>query len=421
MSSHDRFLRYAARIALESQPVGEWKDKAVAETNPHAGLTALMALARVGGTNAQADVLNALKKFPTASLPEEQQLLKLRVIQLSAIRQGRPAAEFATIGIEKLSPLYPAKSWPLNRELSQILIYLDAPGVVGRTLDLVATAGTQEEQLHYITALRKAKTWTLDQRRRYLSWFQNPGNGQTAGGDNVIRATAKHSAQFDQWFTDVGIKSGNGASYNNFIKKLKKEIADSLTPDERLVLGPLLGDNIAALPKPKKQHQFVSEWKMADFAGLLDGPSKGRNYDNGREAFLAAQCIQCHRLNNEGGGVGPDLAGAGAKYSRRDLLESILEPSKIVSDQYQNTTITKKDGDDVTGRIVEDTATKLLVVINPLTGETSEIKKTDVKSRTPAKLSPMPEGLASVLTREEILDLLAYMESAGNKQHSAFK
>jgi putative heme-binding domain-containing protein len=430
LSSNDRFIRYAARIAIEAQPVGEWKAKALSETNPNAALTAALALARVGAKADQSDVFTALAKFPTAALPEDQQLLKLRVIEVSIARHGRPSDDVVQRGIEKLSPLYPAKSWPLNRELSQILIYLDAPGVVAKTLALVAQAQTQEEQLHYLVALRKAKAWTLDERKAWFSWFRNRNAGQDAGatypagGNYFISANTKHPAEFEKWFTDVGLpKAGNGSSYNNFIKKLKKEVADGLTPAEQLQLGDLLGSSsteLAAL-KPKKEHKFVQEWKMSDFADALNAPLRGRNFANGREAWLAGQCVQCHRLNDEGGAVGPDLAGAGAKYTRRDLLESILEPSKVLSDQYQNMTVTKKDGEDVTGRIMEDTDTKLVLVTNPLTGEKVELKKSDVKSRTPSKLSPMPEGLASILTKEEILDLLAYMESAGNRQHAAFR
>ncbi len=426
LKSEDRFIRWAARVAIESQPVEEWKAKALAETDANAGLTALLALARVGGASAQPELLDALKKFPTASLPEEQQLMKLRVIEVSFARQGRPADEFVKLGIERLSPLYPAKSWPMNRQLSQILIYLDAPGVVKRTLELVAQAKTQEEQLLYIVALRKAKTWTLDERKAWFSWFKNRSAGQDAGatypagGNYFINASTKHPAEFDQWFTDVGIKAGNGASYNNFIKKLKAEMIASLTDNERAELAAFIVDAPVAPAKPQKERKFVREWKVADFTADLAQPSKGRSYASGKEAYAASQCVQCHRFNNEGGAVGPDLSGASAKYSKRDLLESIIEPSKVISDQYQNTTVTKKDGDDVTGRIVEDTDTKLVLVINPLTGDKVEVKKSDVKSRAPSKLSSMPEGLASILTREEILDLLAYLESAGNKQHAAF-
>ena len=429
LSSDDRFIRYAARIAIESQPISEWKSQTLEETNPNAALTALLALARVGGTSVQSDVLAALAKFPTASLPEDQQLLKLRVIEVSIARQGRPADEFVQRGIEKLSPLYPAKSWPLNRELSQILIYLDAPGVVKKTLDLVAKAQTQEEQLHYIVALRKAKTWTPDERKALFSWFQNRSAGQDAGatypagGNYFVNASTKHPAEFEKWFTDVGLpKAGNGSSYNNFIKKLKAELLAGLTETERTELAPLLNAtaNPVAQAQPQKEHKFVREWKMSDFAEAVNGPSRGRNFASGREAYLATQCAQCHRLNNEGGAIGPDLSGAGAKYSRRDLLESLIEPSKIVSDQFQNMTVTKKDGEDVTGRILEDTDAKLVLMINPLTGDKVELKKSDVKGRVPSKLSPMPEGLVNILTREEILDLLAYLESNGNRTHAAF-
>jgi putative heme-binding domain-containing protein len=450
LKSDDRFIRYAARIAIESQPVSEWKSKALAEANPNAALTALLALSRVGSSADQSDVLNALGRFPTASLPEEQQLLKLRVIEVSIARHGRPADEFVQRGIEKLSPLYPAKSWPLNRELSQILIYLDAPGVVGKTLDLIAKAETQEEQLHYVVALRKANAWTLDERKRYFSWFQKRPAGQDAGptypagGNYFISATAKHPAEFDQWFADVGLKPGNGASYNNFMLNLLEAAVGGLSESEQTQLGDLVVAAVKANPpgrnrplrgalakftttapataelKPQKEHKFVREWKMEDFANDLNGPSRGRDYASGREAYIAAQCAQCHRLNNEGGAIGPDLAGAGAKYTRRDLLESLLDPSKVISDQYQNMTVTKKDDEDVTGRVVEDTDTKLVLIVNPLTGEKVELKKSDVKGRAPSKLSPMPESLVNILTKEEILDLLAYMESAGNRQHAAF-
>ena len=93
----------------------------------------------------------------------------------------------------------------------------------------------------------------------------------------------------------------------------------------------------------------------------------------------------------------------------------------MVSEQYQNLTVTKNDGDDVTGRLVEETAAKLVLVPNQLTGEKVEVAKKDVKSRLPSKLSPMPEGLVNILTKEEILDLVAYLESAGKKQAAAFK
>ncbi len=425
----DRFMRYAARVALESQPVASWKEKALAEKKPQAALTALLALARVGATSDQPDLFNALSKFPTASLPEEQQLLKLRVIEVSIARHGRPSEDVVRRGIEKLSPLYPAKSWPLNRELSQILIYLDAPGVVPKTLDLVAKAETQEEQLHYIVALRKITNgWSLDDRKRYLSWFKKSGPGQDAGptypagGNYFINASAKHPADLTQWFDDVGLKVGNGASYKNFITKLKLAVIEQLTPAERAQLAPLLVEKPPAdLSAALANRKLVQEWTMNDFAADLDKPSRGRDFARAREMFALAQCIQCHNLGGEGGAIGPDLTGAGAKYSRRDLLESIIEPSKVLSDQYQNIQVTTKDDEDIVGRLVDEDNRKIGIVPNLLTGDRVEIKKSSIKDRRLSKLSPMPEGLVSILTRDEILDLVAYLEAGGRKEHAAFQ
>ena len=110
LGSEDRFIRYAARIALEAQPVSEWKDKAVAEKNANAALTALLALARVGGPETQSDLAAGLKNFPFDQLSEAQQIEKLRIIELSFIRQARPDDELRRPAISRLSPLYPAQS-----------------------------------------------------------------------------------------------------------------------------------------------------------------------------------------------------------------------------------------------------------------------------------------------------------------------
>jgi putative heme-binding domain-containing protein len=160
---------------------------------------------------------------------------------------------------------------------------------------------------------------------------------------------------------------------------------------------------------------------MADLQPLLDQVTTGRSFAKGKEAFTAAQCMQCHRFGNQGGAVGPELTAVSSRYGHRDILESILEPSKVVSEQYQNTVITKKDGDDVTGRIVEENDQKVVVVTNPLTQAKVEVLKSDIEKRTASKISPMPEGLVNNFTKEEILDLIAYLESGGKETVAAFE
>ena len=137
--------------------------------------------------------------------------------------------------------------------------------------------------------------------------------------------------------------------------------------------------------------------------------------------FKAAQCLQCHRFGNGGGAVGPELTAVSSRFSRRDILESILDPSKVVSEQYQNTIVIKKTGTRSPGRVVEENDKKLVVVVNPLNPRRVEVLKSDIQSREASKISPMPEGLVNNFTQDEILDLIAYLESGGKPDAAAFK
>ena len=435
LNSPDRFLRYAARIAIESQPVSEWQARALSETNPEAGLTALLALARCGGKETQRDLLLSLKKFPFASLTEDQQLEKLRLIELSFIRQGRPDPDLIKLATEKLDAIYPSSSDRMNHELVQLLVYLEAPDVIAKTLDLLAKARTQEEQVLYVFNLRNVKSgWTPEQRRKYFAWFTQPkessvGEVRSDGVStfNVLAdqelARQRHPAELVQWFKDVGRDYGDGSSYAKYLVNIRKDALATLTSEERIALGPLANENLeVAAWKPTRTRTFVKEWTVPDLESQLEHVGSQRDFASGRAAFNDAQCILCHRFDNKGGSAGPELTGAASKYSRQVLLESLLDPSKVVSDQYQNTTIVKKDGEDVSGRIADENDERIVVVPSALAPELRvEIKKADIDRRVPSKVSPMPTGLLNNLTQDEILDLLAYIESAGKPTANNFK
>ena len=129
----------------------------------------------------------------------------------------------------------------------------------------------------------------------------------------------------------------------------------------------------------------------------------------------------CHRMGEEGGSVGPELTAVSSRFSRRDILESILEPSKVISEQYANTDITLNNGSTVSGRVVSETADKLVLRPSMLAPEMQEVSKADIKSREVSKVSPMPPGLVNLLTKDEILDLLAYFEASGHAEGAPFK
>jgi putative heme-binding domain-containing protein len=411
LNSDDRWIRYAARIALESQDPARWQTRTLEEESINASLTALLALARTGAPPLQNKLLEALDRVRGQQLSEGQTLEALRVLSLAFIRMGKPERETLDDVIKALSPLYPAKSEALNRELSQLLIYLEAPEAVAKTLALLDAAPTQEEQIHYVFHLRKLQSgWTMDQRRQYFGWF------------NRNRAGIKHPRELLKWFEEAGRAYADGSSFPKFIANIRKDAISTLTEPQRAELWPVLAGEIVKPRPPSSPRSFVKEWKVDELLPALDQASPGRSFAKGQQAFNDTQCIACHRFGNDGGSVGPDLTAVSSRFTRRDILEAIIEPSKVVSEQYQNTTIIKKNGDDITGRVVEEDERKVVLVADPIKQDRAEVRMSEIQRRVPAKLSPMPEGLVNILTKEEILDLIAYLESGSSastkeKQH----
>ena len=127
------------------------------------------------------------------------------------------------------------------------------------------------------------------------------------------------------------------------------------------------------------------------------------------EIFAAAGCIACHRYANEGGAVGPDLNAVAYKLGAREMAESIVEPSKVIEDQFQNTIVELTDGGTRTGRILKRGKDKIVISCNPLAGDREEIPRSKIRSMKASPISPMPEGLLNAFTEDEILDLLAYL------------
>ncbi len=408
LASPDRSIRYAARLALERNPVAEWQAKALEEKQPDAAFTALLALARLGTSDTQPAILKALTAFPFAKLSESQTLDKLRVIEVSIARQGVPAGEVAGMLIADVNPLYPAKSEYANRELCQILLALNAPNAVARTVALLRAAPTQEEQVTYVMALRNIKTgWTDNLRRDYLSWWNGARSNQ-------------HPLQVSQWFTDAGINFNNGASFQGFVNHALEEVKASMTPAELAAMGDLTKVQ-SALKAPTAARALVKEWTTADLQPLLDKVGKGRDFARGKAAFEAAQCILCHRYGDQGGAAGPDLTNVATRFKRQDLLESMTEPSKVVSEQHMMTVFTMKDGTVVAGRISQENEDKAVVMTNPFdTSTTVTLSKPEIKSRELSKASIMPPGLLNTFKEDDIADLLAFLESMGDSKHPNF-
>jgi putative heme-binding domain-containing protein len=409
LDSPDRYLRFAARVAFERQPLSSWKQRALDERSPTASINALVALIRAGSLydgqrpdktvkfkpnpELEREVFEALGQLPVATLSEHQTLEGMRALGLCFARLGKPADDCASKAVEAIDPLYPSQSRPVNREASQLLAYLQAPSVVPKSMKLLADATTQEDQLHYVLAIRGVTAgWTPELRKAYFSWIQ--------------LALSKYAG---------------GHSFKNFLIRIQQDAVATLSESEKKELEPYLkGDQKVQVVQNAAPRQFVKNWQMADLLPVIDRATSGRDFAKGKAAFNAAQCAQCHRFANDGGSTGPDLTGVGNRFQPADVLESILLPSKVISDQYRPTEFITKQHTLVTGQVEAEDAETLTIRANPLSTETVKLKKSDVAKQRPARLSLMPEGLVDTFSEDEILDMIAYLRSAGNKDDKAF-
>lgn len=149
--------------------------------------------------------------------------------------------------------------------------------------------------------------------------------------------------------------------------------------------------------------------KNALVAKLEPEVSKPGNLANGKTVFTA-NCAVCHQFNGEGKQLGPDLTGMGV-HGVHELLVHILDPNRMVEDNYMAVSIETKDGETYDGILGRDT--KQSVVIRNAINDT-EIKGSDIKTRRNTGRSLMPEGFEALGT-EPLRDLLTYMIGGDTK------
>lgn len=429
LKSTDRFIRYAARVAIEHQPVSQWEARALREKDPDTAIEAMIALVHQGKPGSRNAMINVLTGIPFESLSDSRKIDVIRAIELIILRMGVDATSKSKV-IAYLDPHYPAETNLLNRNLSKILVYLEAPKSVEKTMALFEKAKDDPaektasessdlilrnpqygmdiagmlsrippaQQTYYATVLMNAKTgWTPELREKYFAWF-------------------KKAFEF---------KGGN--SYIGFINKARLSAmahvpaADSAHFAE--VSGAALlsrsGNDIAAGPQPEGPGR---RWNMEEASKLVENPLSGRNFERGKLMFDAGRCSSCHAMRGEGSNIGPDLTQLGTRFSAKDMLEAIIEPNKTVSDQYAATVFTMKDGSSILGRLINENATSYSISQNPFAPETlREVPKADVASTKYSYISVMYPGLINNMNEEEVKDLVAYLMAGGDENKDVFK
>jgi putative heme-binding domain-containing protein len=411
LGHEDRFIRYAARTAVEHQDPKTWQQRALAEKGPARAIAGLLALVRavgqdpfhhprkpgepVPGEALKGPILEALGRIDWQKLTDWQRLDLLRVHAVLFNRLGPPEGEARARVIKQFDPHLPAKSRELNAELGQLLVYLEAPGVAGKLLKMLAEAPTQEEQMEYARSLRVLKTgWTPAQRQEYFSWYLKAANYK------------------------------GGASFQGFLKLMKADAEATLSAAEKESLRPILEAKPATVTTPPvgKPRAVVKKWTLEELVPAVEKGLTHRDFDRGRRLFGEARCFSCHRFDNEGGAQAPDLTILSGRYSVRDLLEKVLDPNKFISDQYGAVIITTTDGKVVTGRIVNYGGDNMTVMANMLDPNgLTNVSARKVESIEKSKVSMMPSGLLDTFKEDEILDLVAYLLSRGDRSNKMFQ
>lgn len=164
------------------------------------------------------------------------------------------------------------------------------------------------------------------------------------------------------------------------------------------------------------------EWKLEELIGFVEPLEGNRSYEVGLSAFKVSSCVACHKIGNDGIEVGPDLTKL--EEMRRTpaaILRSLLLPSEKVDEKYVTRTLVLNSGQIVTGMVTAETATSITLIENPLAKtKPVVIAKADIDEDVKSPKSIMPEGLLQKLTREEVLDLIAFIHAGGDKKHKVF-
>ena len=398
----DRGIRYAARVALEHQPLEEWRARALAETSADTAIGASLALARVGTASDQDAGLRALLALRWEAWSPRQQRDVYRTLAVWLSRHGVPPDPLRSELVARLEPFYPSGSFPTDRALSELVIFLEAPSAIERTLGLLENAPSQEEQIHFGSVLRVVDDgWTREQRDRYFAWLgraRDFDGGQALGHFiEIIEDDARDHVPF-----------GDGMRLSRIARAAQGEAGAS-----------------PAITPPRGPGR---EWTLAEIEPLLAAPLGGRNFERGEQMFGAGACFTCHRFAGRGGAVGPDLSAVGTRFRPLEIAESILDPGRIVSDQYRTVEIRLKDGEVIHGRIVNLMGNMFglrtegfVVSTDMLSKQERRIAPGSVESIEPSETSMMPGGLVNAMNEDEFLDLIAYLVSGGDPEHRTFR
>jgi len=392
LTADDRFVAFAARNALEATGAAAVADGAKA-TAMRARAQAALASARMPGADWSSAVMNAAAIGAQSSADTWTKLLALRAVQVAWSRHSAdftgPTGEAARTAASQLAQRFFTDTDPRVVEAALgLACEMGQPAAVPAAMKRLTEASDRADALRWATMLRTVPNgWNEELRTAYWRWLESTND------------------------------SAGGFSLRGFIDQVKSDA-------EKHVHRPAAANAAGAAPTTRAQTTLAASatrttsaqshsWTVAELSTAHPGdtaPDRVR----GAQLFSEAMCLQCHRIGGQGGANGPDLTGVGSRFARGDLLRAILEPNAAVSDQWRDTAITLKDGSMVVGRIIASDKESLTISTNPLGPDRERVERAEITNSEQITTSSMPQGMLDTRTRQEILDLLGYLETAGS-------
>lgn len=167
--------------------------------------------------------------------------------------------------------------------------------------------------------------------------------------------------------------------------------------------NPRLKEMVAAHEKEAARHDLVSQFREC---------LEGGDAEAGKQIFATwpqAGCIRCHRINEEGGQIGPDLTTLHQTTERIYILESIVDPNAVITPGFQFVLLTLIDGTTISGILNSETE-DVLRLTSVIDGKRGRVGASLVKERTPLP-SAMPPGFGLILGKRAVRDLVEFLAS----------
>ncbi len=389
LAHKDRFIRFAARTLLEFRTPSDWATQALSLKEPQAVVQTTLALARLGKSEHKGALFQNLAALSSAKLDDATRVDVLRALQVLTVRLGAPEGEQRNTLLAQLHAALPATDTRFNAEAAQLLVKWESPMAVAKIHSLFQKAASQEDQVTYAACLRLVKSgWTQATRESYFRWFLRE--------------------DFN--------KPGN---LGKFIASIRKDAVESFTNDpldaaDRTALQAILDAKPESRPAPPVASRlFVKNWSTDELVARVEPLMKTeRNLERGKTLFRETGCAACHAFQGDGGAVGPDLTLLGGRFSVREIIESITEPSKVISDQYGTSTVTLKDGTVHMGRLVNEGPDLVQILENLFApSDVRDFARKDVAKVEASPVSLMPPGLINTCQPDEVADFVAWLIS----------